>query len=297
MHFRNDAAFEHEIALKELLDAITSKERNSAVKPESLQKIRGFRDRNNTANERTYFGGLLGKVIKEERMVDTRKRDAEGEVIHVAREFSADGLKHDEDVLFLKGCLPGIDVDENKALGLTTPKPDRVYGLQAARHPTTNLRLSAEVQSLIGYAGEAKHPFFVIEGKSCRASIEVAEVQAIRTGAALVNTRRRLNYLAKKASGNSELESRTSTPEESFAFSCTWTPKIAELWVHWHQRLDDGTDLFHMNSLQLYVMSRDAEVIQFRRDVHNILDWGVSLQRKKNIEDLLKQVTIKHDKQ
>ncbi|KAM0800677.1 hypothetical protein BDR22DRAFT_821535 [Usnea florida] len=97
----------------------------------------------------------------------------------------------------------------------------------------------------------------------------------------------------------------------SFAFSCCWVPQYANIFVHWHELRKDVpidnpfdpthneqsissppqqeqqhgsvqtySSIWHMNLIQSYVFNRDEDMKEFRRDIDNILDWGVSPERK-----------------
>ena len=98
----------------------------------------------------------------------------------------------------------------------------------------------------------------------------------------------------------------------SFAFSCCWVPQYANVFVHWHELRkdeslinpfdnptnehagDDGaiaqphtySSIWHMNLIQGYTFSREEDMKEFRRDIDNILGWGVSLERKEALRDL-----------
>ena len=88
-------------------------------------------------------------------------------------------------------------------------------------------------------------------------------------------------------------EQATEVPEEppgvdtnSFAFTCSLVPQMANLHVHWCELYPDGSKVYHMNLLRGYLMSDDVHVSAFRKDVHNILDYGVSTKRKETLEQL-----------
>lgn len=83
-----------------------------------------------------------------------------------------------------------------------------------------------------------------------------------------------------------ELDADTS----SFAFTCSWVPQMANLHVHWCERRAGGIEIYHMNLIRGYLMSDGRHVADFRKDVHNILDWGVSGKRKAMLKDLEKEI-------
>ena len=194
-------------------------------------------------------------------------------------------------------------------LGLTNPKPDFTFGFEdPANPPRTAPRLSSADIALITMAESLRHPFFVVENKSAQDPIEDAENQAIRSGAALVEARRQLENNARPV-GETEKE---GIDMNSFAFSCCWVPQYANIFVHWHElrkaeplnnpfdkptnefdgedraieQSDTYSSIWHMNLIQGYTFSREGDMKEFRRDIDNILDWGVSLERKEALRVL-----------
>ena len=56
--------------------------------------------------------------------------------------------------------------------------------------------MPGHVQPFISFGTDLTHVFFAIKNKGCKGTIEDAENQCIRTGAALVHARRELNRRA-----------------------------------------------------------------------------------------------------
>ena len=268
---------------KEKVFKIFEKERPSRMREESFKRISKYMTENGTKNEATYVEGLVDPVIKSERTVATRKRDAASEVLYISQGFEDDDMVRARDVQFGSGFLPGkLPKKTESKLGLTDPKPDYTFGIKRNMYPLPGSAPTDKVKAHIGIAPGMYHPFFVIENKGCEMPIDVARNQAIRDGAAIVNARVHLNAMAR----DEDWERPKGANMDAIAFSCTWDVNIAELWIHWQESLEGGAVLYHMNRLGQYVTGRQAELVQFRHDVHNILDWGVLINRRKCEEEV-----------
>ena len=289
MWFNNTDSLEACPEFKEKVYKIFEKERASRMQEPSFKKIKMFMEKNSTANEATLFGGLIDPVIKSERTVQGKKRNAEGEILFVCRSFEDDDMVCKRDLPFVKGFLPGkMDKRTESQLGLTDPKPDWTFGIRRNEFPLPGSLPSERAETIMGVADGMIHPFFVIENKGCDASIEVARNQAIRDGAVMVNARIHLNALAKEDAGNRA----QGADMDAFAFSCTWDANMSELWIHWHQTREDGVEIFQMNQLGQYFTWNHEHLAQFRHDIHNILDWG-TLTNKKNCEQVVQDIVRK----
>ena len=151
----------------------------------------------------------------------------------------------------VKASLPGkLAKKTENQLGLTDPKPDYTFGIKKNKHPLPGTAPSDKIKAVIGIAHGMYHPFFVIENEGCEAPIDVARNQAIRDGACIVNARLYLNSLAEDS-----WQRLKGADMDAFAFSCIWDVNISELWIHWHETLEDGAGIFHMNRLGQYLNS------------------------------------------
>lgn len=277
------------LGFKEKVFQIFEKERPSRMEEASYKRISQYMKKHATDNEDSYFEGLVDPVLKSERTVATKKRDAEGEILFVCKSFEEDDMIRKRNVPFLKGLLPGkMDKRTENKLGLTDPKPDYTFGIRRNDRPLPGTAPNDQVETIIGVAPGMIHPFFVIESKGCEAPIDLARNQAIRAGATIVNARMHLNAIAEDE-GQEKLK---GADLDAIAFSCTWDVTVSELWIHWHETLDDGKGLFHMNRLGQYLTGNQEHLTQFRHDVHNILDWGV-LTNKGKCEEAVQEIMIK----
>ena len=341
MFFEDEDSYEKYPEFKAYIENMVFGSRGSAMRTESIQSIKTWRAENATKDEKTYFAGIIPKIFKEMRGGPASKKRSFGE--EVARQaesfFKNDGLDQREDCLFTKGLLPlRTSYAEAAAQGVTTAKPDFVYGLRYPRYPDLDAPvLTNETKAEVGVAPGIRHAFFSVDNKGSQQSIESAENQAMRAGATLVNARRYLNRKGKGKvgplmSGNevtgtdavtadaamsdpfvspADAEANTTAPgpqanevqEEdlgvdpsSFAFTCSWVPQMANLHVHWCERRTGGSEFYHMNLLRGYLMSDNDHLSHFRKDVHNILDYGVSTKRKEILKQLERDIA-KHERE
>lgn len=270
---------------------IFQKERASRMTEASWKKISQYMKMHATDNEDSYFEGLVGPVIKSTRTVPTKKRNAEDVIMSVCQSFEDDEMIRLKNVQFLKGYLPGSMSKENERdFGLTDPKPDYTFGIRRDPQPLPGTSPSGQVEAIICVAPGMKHPFFVLENKGCEAPIDLARNQAIRDGAAIVNARLRLNTLAQD--DDKDWKRPKGADMNAIAFSCTWDVTVSELWIHWHETLEGGKEIFHMNRLGQYLTSNQEHVTQFRHDLHNILDWGI-LKNKAQCEETVQKIMSK----
>ena len=278
------------VDFKSKINNIVTRDRNSEMANRSKGKIRKLIEDNYTQNEATFSGKVVPKIIKESRDVPTRKRSLNDEVVFTAQDYDDDGLHYLQNNKFIKNALPGYSKATEKAIGLSDPQPDWTFGLKQGLPDPKTRRLPSKVSSLLGVCPGMHHPFLVIETKSAEEGIGLAENQAIRDGSTIVNARRQLNYMAANIP---RLPAILSGPDEhSFAFSCCWNPDLAKVFVNWCQVMPDGTEIFHMNRVADYLMSREEELVKLRRDLHNIIDWGV-LTNRQAAEEVVAKIRTK----
>ena len=326
MFFEDEGSYDRYPEFRKEVETMVFGDRGSAMRTQSLQSIKIWRMQNATKDEKTFFAGLIPKVLSTRSFGQEVEREA-------SSFYEDDGLDKREDCLFVKNLLPlRSDYAEAASQGVTTPKPDFVYGLKVPQFPRPDAPiLRPETKAEIGVAPGIKHAFFSIDNKSAQQSIEAAENQAMRAGATMVNARRFLNRKAAKGKvrpvinqatdttattagtdaahdaamrdpfvthtaatpSATPAEQVTETTEEaigvdtnSFAFTCSWVPQMANLHVHWFELCRDGSKVYHMNLLRGYLMSNKDHLADFRKDIHNILDYGVSTKRKEILKQL-----------
>lgn len=249
--------------------------------------------KNSLANENTLFGKIKDFLIGDSRTVKVSHGKNALDIIEtVVRTFEEDEVQCRRDQKFTKNFLPGSLSDKAKdEIGLTDPKPDFAYGFSVQTRFLPGTAPSIDVRRVLEVCPGMWHTYFVIEGKSAQQPIDVARNQAIRDGSTVVNARFVLNSMAHDLDHQYPL----GPDEESICFSCTWDPNFAELWVHWYEVMtEDGLGIWNMHRVGLYMMigDRKDEVRQFQHDTHNILDWGIFVNRK-SAERVMEKIRLK----
>jgi len=292
MWFENYDSYDKYPAFKAKIDRLVFRDRGSVMRTESVRKIKQWRRENAIEKKSTYYATFEPQIIKRERMVPTLKRSLDGVIIEESKKFVEDRLHRQTDCLFANGVLPKrIEDYAGKILGLTNPKPDVVFGILKDRFPPpARAQLSGFVKNLIGVAAGLEHPFFGIEVEGPGGSIEEAENQALRTGTTLVNAFRQLVKAAKDPAQGEEKE---GLDDVTFAFTCSWVPQLAKIHVHWHELQKDGSSVWHMNVVRYYLMDYDDHMENFRRDIYNILDWGIDCGRQTMLREIVAKIAMK----
>lgn len=153
-----------------------------------------------TKDEKLFFAGQYPLMIKGARSVPIKKRTFQEHIVFEAKNYADDGLDHREDCLFVKNILPlRMSIAQAARQGITTPKPDLVFGFTRPRHtPIDEPVLSIETKALIGLAPEIEYPFFSTNNKGSQKSIEAAENQALWSGTAMIAANAALNREADR---------------------------------------------------------------------------------------------------
>ena len=247
MRLNDDDAFDNGCPdFKRLVENIIKKDRETEMQERSQRAAVKTLRMNETQNEKTLFGKLRPLVIPKERTIKTTKHDVAGELISILREYEDDGLEMIEDCQFVKSLVPGKDfTSEEKAMGITDPKPDVTFGLRDPEFPDSSLSLPNGVQTLLGVAPGMQYPFFVIEHKPIQESIGLAEVQATRDGAVLVKARMLLHQHVQHTHYVQQIGADVSF----FVFSCAWTLDYAKIYVDWFEKLASGIKLYYIKIL------------------------------------------------
>ena len=296
----DDGALERCPIIMEIAEKVISAERHSVMKPASVKNIRKARKREENSNEATIIDHVWRKIIKEYRHPEERVEDTGNDGSEVTKEeqdtlylrsWEADELHYNRDDLFQINCIPPLSTEDNPALEdmlktlpkVTNPKPDIAYGLLQDTFTKEEDTINYEYRNCTEISKGQYHTFFIIEFKAKGGTIEEAENQACRGGAALVHGMRTF-----KAKANlTDINPGEKSP--CIAFSMATIPKMAEFFVHWAETVGQTT-LYHMNKVgDSYRLDSTKDLIQLRRDIDNVLDWG-SLTRKREIQGFLKTI-------
>ena len=248
MHFNNREPYESSATLQEKIAEILESERNSAVSDRSIKHVHKYMRENAVASEQTLFPDLIAMVLPPSRTVPGKNRALDDDTVQMISESYDDyNLGRVKDPMFVKSLLPADMPKEEKRFGLTTPNPDYVWGKKKPQFPDDGP--DEDLKALVGVCPGLRFPFLLFENASADKPIAKAENQAIRSGATLVNARRLLLQQARARDWTEPL----GADQESFLFSCAWSPDRIILFVHWCQaRQSPQLPIFHMTQLRKY---------------------------------------------
>lgn len=272
--------------------ALVIEERHSAMAPGSVEAVRKIYDIYRDYNEPTFLHEFWNRLLKDSRL--PLKRDGE---IPNPTNWIDDQVIALRDTLFREDSLPtiiGETTSEQELIdalpSLTIPKPDIVYGYLPrtgwctekhldvfARHARASMPCSNLVL-----------PWFIVEGKSVNGNIAEAEIQAARGGATLVSAFRELDEIA------GSLNTNDGPDERSIAFSLLLSPRLAQLNVHWVEIRDRKVAAYHLHVLEEYLVRQSTSWLNLRRDINNILDWGI-LRRQGMVLEMLNAIVEKRN--
>ena len=155
---------------------------------------------------------------------------------------------------------------------IANPKPDLVYGIKPKAFTDTELEVIRAYPQYAEISPGVCFPFFAAEFKGSGGSMEEAEIQACRSGAAMVRGVRELNKAA-------DLEKKDAGADAfSFAFTLAMIPRTASLYVHWAEVVPEKQVIYHMHELREYSLKKGDHYAEIRRDLNNLLDWGLEVR-------------------
>ena len=251
--------------------------------------------------EATFVVNLMNHLLGTTRMTapgqelmgDNLRREQEG----VERAWQKDHLRVRYNVDFLSACIPKIrtgdkhhDLLIDEIPRVENPKPDVAFGIyQKAFSLHQQEILNNNRNNLAG--PRCYGIFLVIEAKCMNHPIEEAENQCIRSGCAMVNTKRLLNQAATLphkgtlASGSAAAIQYPRPDMESFAFAIAVGSSHAHMFVSWALEMDSKDSIqWHMHFLKDYSFRRPEDLNQLHHDINNIQDWGLSKQKDKLVQ-------------
>ena len=302
----NTALNRYPLFEKEMREIVTG-QRLSAMKKGQVEEFHRTQRRVERLNEDTVLNSLLPLIIRREyqtvedlsddaikkymdllaKAPNTEERDKiRSQHTHTNRLWSDDGLLVTSNCEFQKTLLPNVYEDlgfENelakalsKADGMKNPKPDRCFGLTPESFPTPRgVTLSRELNTLLEVAPGLIHPFFIIEGKADKGELAQARNQAARGGATLVRAFRLL-----LAEVDVSRDTIPGPDRATVAFSATLSPDVIEIWIHWADVVANEPVMYHMNRITGKYLHDNVQVVESRRVLHNILNWGCNTRRK-----------------
>ena len=258
---------------------------------------------------------ILGKTRKVPKNTMLSKDELEQKCNWIEAAWKKDHLRMRSQINFRTDCIPSIrtgiafwDKLVAQAPRVENPKPDMAFGIyKTAFSPFYQEILNNHRCNLAG--PKLYDIFLAFDAKCMNAPIDEAENQCMRSGSAMVQTRRRLNQAAnqsrKKVVNSGSLSSTgacTTTlsstqvcpraDTESFAFTLAIGSQGANMFVNWALEMDanDNNNVqWHMHKLRVYSYFNLDDLAQLHHDIDNILDWGLTT-RKAEVENLCEKI-------
>ncbi len=292
----DSAAKEKYPAVFQFATNLIKRKRHSDMDEASQQEAVEIRAYNSKRNERTFVSEIWKSMHKDYR--DKRTSGEPGSDIDDA-EWTTETwhkahLGASWDIDFRQESLPRLEnmnATTMKLLNATprikNPKPDLAYGMMFTAFSRTELEVS---HTYAGYSEISRgicFAFFGAEYKGSGGSMEEAELQACRGGAAMVNGVRELDKIAG-------LEKKDAGADmSSLAFTLAMTTTNAQLYVHWAEIIPKEPTIYHMHCIALYSLRLGSNYQDIRRDLNNILDWGLS-ERMMHVKATLNAINTKN---
>ena len=274
-----DRASEKSLTVTQAGDLVRAK-RHSPMQDDELEKFKETRMRFMKRSEADYVTNVWSILILPDRTKYVPPKEEEPEKL-LKRAFIDDHLDVTIDQLFLQTSLPKMNAKDDAVLQellkklprIAIPKPDRSYGLSEDAFMLEEQRLNDLYTGLTKVAQSIYHTFFVVEFKSYKHPIAEAELQARRSGAALMHCLRQFKNLA------GILDDASPPDAGSFVYSLAMIPDLAKLYVHWTELKPDRGLVYHMHWIQSYAMDKPSDAMELRHDVNNILEWGCEIRK------------------
>ncbi|KAL8752039.1 MAG: hypothetical protein Q9184_005867 [Pyrenodesmia sp. 2 TL-2023] len=283
MFFNKDLARERNRDFFKSVKDILTGDRCSAASDTTVDDIQKAQNAHETSVENTYATNVFPLYKGKSRTLVPPKtlRDL---VTPVVRDFADDRLHDEGPCYFVKDLLRGPS--GKKTFGLTDPRPDLGFGIKKKLMDLNPAKLTAGTKNLIRAAGCLDHCFAITELKGPDGPFPHAVTQAMRAGVALIiairELRRRAGYPPVTLGAD----------KNSWVFTMAWEHGRIDVFVCWHETRPDG-ELYHQHLLDQYSLLRSEDIIRFRRDLHNILDWGLDPQRVASLEKMERDIAAK----
>ena len=289
--------------LNRYLQSTVLKSRGSIISDTSMNNIKGFRAEHKTSSENNYWPGaydLMVNIGKPRLTQSTKHPHDEDELKTEMRKFADDGLSVKKQRKFTAKNLPVVDVAWSEP-GVKDADPDFYFGTTV--DPS---RLAPPVVlNRVNVGPETDHAFFCVECDGPDKPIEKAINQCIGDGATMVAATRCLVILAETGRDGGDGMRLQVWPGEvdgldttSIAFTMAWSPKLAELYVHYANitRGEDGGKKevnYEMAMVDSYSFDSprhgQEEIKLFRQHFRSVLDWGIGA-RKRDMDLLMHRV-------
>lgn len=272
MYFDDKAAWN--IRCKDFKDHVMKSflsDRHSEMQPHSHKRCTDALDETRFSNGATFHKVVLPSIFLDHHTVTTNKRSLEGDMILVVQSYAKeDGLMRQERPKFAIGFVPGNE-DTVKALGLTEPNPDTVWGKEQPLFLKPGTLRPSDIKVIKSMGCTVDWPFFIFESKPSRGAVADARNQAQRDCGAILKS---LLKLKEYVEGRG-YKKKIGAIEDFWIFSLCWNPDFANILVHWVEVLPGETVLFHSTKVGQKFLDEEEGRAKLRACGHNIFDHGL----------------------
>ncbi|KAL8949426.1 MAG: hypothetical protein Q9222_004463 [Ikaeria aurantiellina] len=284
LYWNDQHLYQSHTNVVEKVEGILLSQRHSTMKDASAQKIKDTIDKFYTLGEATAFHKVWNLVFKDHR---DKKREND---LWLPEEWETDGLIVIEDTLFLEKTFTKLDLSsaEFKHLAnliprLKDPKPDLCFGIDKCHLSYEELEIIGLIQDCCSVQSGSYFAFMAVEYKG-KGDMAECEDQAARSGSTLVQASRKFHEKAGQLD-----PTQLGADSDNVIFSICMAPHEAIIYAHW-ALVKGPTEIdFHMTRVREFHMLKKNDLVDFRRDLDRIVDWGL-LERKNDMRAMLPDV-------
>ncbi|MDI1491358.1 MAG: hypothetical protein OHK93_002567 [Ramalina farinacea] len=269
--------------VKAYVDSILRRKRKSVLAEDTVNFLmsEGFRTKLKSWNERTLIDHFWPEILHQSRESNIPRASLNpndpakiGE-----KRWRDDHLDWIGDEKFRNGSIPQLAWSETDLKvvyeslpKLKEPKPDHAYGFADAAFDQVEQGLNSRNLSVATLVNSALwHIFFISEWKSSRGDMAEAEIQALRSGSAVINA---MQIFRDRAD---PLICHDHDYDLDISFSLTSNNDTSIVWANWP---DTQPGKFHMGKYNTYYTSKGQDMIDLHHDIDNIMDWGCGTRLK-----------------
>ncbi|KAL8932079.1 MAG: hypothetical protein Q9216_006971 [Gyalolechia sp. 2 TL-2023] len=333
LYVKDEEAAERGKRLVKKATDIMDDKRNSAMTSEKAQEIVEDLRFHSTKNEKTLLINLWGLLVNKKRFAKKILASGEEPILTPDEEAEAAEwirkawIKDDRmwtkwDAEFFTNTLPEISTSGDAVLDallegvprVSRPVPDICIGFDGSAFSDRVLAVLEEFGCKL--TAEQYLSFFEVEAKGADGTMEEAENQCARGGAAMAKSVRGFftatnayidnasqkaqpscsssstqsqPHLSTKAAQSEHPDSNSGPDTTSFAFSLALTPQFATMFVHWAEvtaqdpKTHHQSEIWQQTELRQYFLHDVEHLKLLHTNIDNILDWGCG-KRKRMIE-------------
>ena len=297
-HHPNNSEF------KEHILSQIAPERASAVKPVEIPDLEEAYELcvQLGVSEATFKREMLDLIIKKEFQVLVEPGDDSQGLppVYESRKIRKGGIFQVTEQPLRRDFLPHTyptskfskkQIAENlKADGMANSVPDSTWGYLARALDLIpqGAKIQSHTRELLNICPGLLCPFFFIEVKTDKGTMEQCRNQAARGCATIVNAMRLLLRMLGR-------EDTIGPDKNSYIYCATLGDEVMEWWVGWAEVHDGKHVSWHMDCLRREHFDGDSPLLEMRRYTHNVLEWGMTTRLpiiKKLVSDLFANDTM-----